>query len=107
MVCLMPSTVSPAPDIRLLEEEPELAETIPGARRALAVERCTARTVRVPRGRWAVPGSMHLYDGIGLLLLEGLLLRRVGVDGRFGAGMLGGGGSMGPRSDVPPTTTLS
>jgi CRP/FNR family transcriptional regulator, cyclic AMP receptor protein len=107
MVCLMPSTVSPAPDIRLLEEEPELGETIPGARRAVALERCTASTVRVPRGRWAVPNSMHLYDGIGLLLLEGLLLRRVGVDGRFGAEILGEGDLMRPRFDTPTTTTLS
>ncbi|MGH2909556.1 MAG: Crp/Fnr family transcriptional regulator [Solirubrobacteraceae bacterium] len=103
----MPSTVSAAPDCRLLEEEPELAEFIPSARRAGAAERCTASTVRVPRGRWAIPGAMHLFDGIGLLILEGLLLRRVGVDGRFGAEIVGEGDLMRPRYDVPPTTTLS
>src|SRR5579875_3663233 len=103
----MPSTVSAAPDCRLLEEEPELGETIPAARRAVAIERCTAGTVRVPRGRWTIPGSMHLYDGIGLLVLDGLLLRRVGVDGRFGAEIVGEGDLMRPRYDVPPTTTLS
>jgi CRP/FNR family cyclic AMP-dependent transcriptional regulator len=104
---LMPSTVSPAPDCRLLEEDPDLAETIIGARRAVATERCVASTVRVPRGRWAIPGSMHLFDGIGLLVLEGLLLRRVGVDGRFGAEILGEGDLMRPRFDVPPMTSLS
>jgi CRP-like cAMP-binding protein len=103
----MPSTISAAPDCRLLEEEPELAEFIPSARRAGAAERCTASTVRVPRGRWAIPGPMHLFDGIGLLILEGLLLRRVGVDGRFGAEIVGEGDLMRPRYDVPPTTTLS
>jgi CRP/FNR family cyclic AMP-dependent transcriptional regulator len=107
MVFLMPSTISSAPDCRLLEEEPELAENINGARRVAALERCIAGTVRVPRGRWTIPGSMHLLDGIGLLILEGLLLRRVGVDGRFGAEIVGEGDLMRPRYDVPPTTTLS
>lgn len=103
---LMPSTVSVAPDCRLLEEDPELGEMLPGERRAAATERCTASTVRVPRGRWAIPGSMHLFDGIGLLVLEGLLLRRVGVDGRFGAEIVGEGDLMRPRYGAPPTTTL-
>ncbi len=102
----MPSTISPAPECRLLEEDPDLAETITGARRALATERCVAATVRVPRGRWAIPGSMHLIDGIGLLVLEGLLLRRVGVDGRFGAEILGEGDLLRPHHVPPPTTSL-
>jgi len=100
----MPSTVSPAAVCRLLEEDPDLAETIAAPRRAHAVERCLATTLEVPRGRWAIPGSMHLTDGIGLLVLDGVLLRRVGVDGRFGAEILGEGDLLRPHFDVPPTT---
>jgi CRP/FNR family cyclic AMP-dependent transcriptional regulator len=107
MTVLMPSIVSAAPECRLLEEDPDLAESLTDARRALAAERCVARTLRVPRGRWAIPIAMHLSDGIGLLVLEGLLLRRVGVDGRFGAEILGEGDLLRPHHGAPPTSSLS
>jgi CRP-like cAMP-binding protein len=101
----MPSTTSPITIVRLLEEDPDLAEAIPAPRRALAVDRCLATTISVPRGRWAIPRS--LVGGIGLLVLEGLLLRRVGVDGRFGAEILGEGDLLHPRIDMLPDTSLS
>jgi hypothetical protein len=37
-----------------------------------------------------------MSDGIGLLVLDGLLIRRVGVDGRFGAELLGEGDILRP-----------
>jgi CRP/FNR family transcriptional regulator, cyclic AMP receptor protein len=101
----MPSTVASATVCRLLEEDPDLAEAIPAHRRPLAVERCLAPAITVPRGRWAIPRS--LTGGIGLLVLEGLLLRRVGVDGRFGAEILGEGDLLHPRIDMLPDTSLS
>ncbi len=44
-------------------------------------------------------------QGIGLLVLEGLLLRRVGIDGRFGAELLGEGDLLRPwqGEDAQPT----
>jgi CRP-like cAMP-binding protein len=101
----MSSTISPATVVRLLEEDPDLAESIAPHRRAQAVDRCLVTAISVPRGRWAIPRS--LVGGIGLLVLEGLLLRRVGVDGRFGAEILGEGDLLHPRVDMLPDTSLS
>ena len=102
----MASTVTPATACRLLEEDPDLAEMIAAPHRAAAVERCVVATLRVPRGRWAIPRSL-CSTGIGLLVLDGLLLRRVGVDGRFGAEILGEGDLLHPRLDMLPDTSLS
>jgi CRP/FNR family cyclic AMP-dependent transcriptional regulator len=102
----MASTASSVTVCRLLEEDPDLAETIAAPRRAEAVERCVVATLRVPRGRWAIPRSL-CSTGIGLLVLDGLLLRRVGVDGRFGAEILGEGDLLHPRLDMLPDTSLS
>ena len=52
--------------------------------------------MRVPRGRWDAPAADGLREGIGLLVLEGLLVRRVGIDGRFGAELLGVGDLLRP-----------
>ncbi len=103
----MASTMSPVSQCRLLEEDPDLAEAIAEPRRTQAVLRCVAPTLRVPRGRWLIPPSMGLPGGIGLLVLDGLLLRRVGVDGRFGAEILGEGDLLKPRIDAELSTSLS
>ena len=93
----------------VLSEDPDLAELIDPEHRARAVEHCVARTARIPRGRWTTPGPEGLGDGIGLLVLEGLLLRRVGIDGRFGAELLGVGDLLRPwqSEDARPTLTLT
>ena len=66
-----------------------------------------ARTIRMPRGRWNVPGPEGLREGIGLLVLEGLLLRRVGIDGRFGAELLGVGDLLRPWQGEDTQATLA
>jgi CRP/FNR family transcriptional regulator, cyclic AMP receptor protein len=74
----------------VLREDPELAETIDPDRRSQAVESLVAREVRIPTGAWrgrAIP----LDEGIGALVLEGVMLHRVGIDGRFGAELVGEG----------------
>ncbi len=81
---------------QILHEDPELAEAIGPSERELAVQACVARTVRIARGRWSPQGHAGIRDGIGLLVLEGLLLRRVGIDGRFGAELLGEGDLLRP-----------
>jgi CRP/FNR family cyclic AMP-dependent transcriptional regulator len=103
----MTSTISPASLCRLLEEDPDLAEAIAEPRRSEATGRCIAATLRVPRGRWSIPASVELPGGVGLLVLEGLLLRRVGGDGRVGAEILGEGDLLRPRLDAWPSTSLS
>jgi hypothetical protein len=50
-----------------------------------------------------------LPDGIGLLVLRGLLIRRVGIDGRFGAELLGESDLLRPwqGEDEPPSLPLT
>lgn len=91
----------------VLTEDPDLAEFIDPRHRARAEAYCVARTIRMPRGRWNVPGPDGLREGIGLLVLEGLLLRRVGIDGRFGAELLGVGDLLRPWQDEDTRTTLA
>jgi CRP/FNR family transcriptional regulator, cyclic AMP receptor protein len=74
----------------VLREDPELAEAIEPSRRAEAVEALVAREVRIPTGAWG-GRAIPITDGIGLLVLEGVILHRVGIDGRFGAELIGEG----------------
>lgn len=93
----------------MFEEDPDLAENIPSPLREQAVRECLARTVLVPTGRWQASETAPGRDGIGLLVLEGLLTRRVGVDGRFGAELLGVGDILRPwlGEDDPPALALA
>lgn len=74
----------------MLREDPELAEAIEPARRAQALELLIAREVAVAAGAWQ-SRPIPIDGGIGLLVLEGVLISRVGVDKRFGAEVLGEG----------------
>ncbi len=89
----------------ILSEEPALAEAIPTAHRQQAVDECIAQIARIAPGRWRGEGAAIIREGIGLLVLQGLLIRRVGIDGRFGAELLGEGDLLRPwqGQDVPPT----
>jgi CRP/FNR family cyclic AMP-dependent transcriptional regulator len=90
----------------VLREDPELAEAIEPERRDRAVELCVAREVRIPVGTWEGLRSVLLEDGIGLLVLEGLLIHRVGINGRFGAELLGEGDVLRPWHDQAEASTL-
>lgn len=72
---------------KLLVEDPDLAEAIPSERRSQAVDEISTTCMRLPPGRWKVPE----FDGdsIGLVVLEGVLLRHVEIDGRYGLELLG------------------
>ncbi len=94
---------------RVLEEDADLAGAIPEERRTQAARECLARTATVQAGEWRAARLSLAGDSIGLLVLRGLLIRRVGVDGRFGAELLGAGDLLRPwqGEDEPPTLTLS
>jgi CRP/FNR family transcriptional regulator, cyclic AMP receptor protein len=89
MVLRVDGTTGAANVCWVLREDPELAEAIEPSRRAQAVEALIAREVRVPAGEWRRP--IPIDGGIGLLVLEGVLLHRVGIDNRFGAELIGEG----------------
>jgi CRP/FNR family cyclic AMP-dependent transcriptional regulator len=89
----------------LLRADPDLAEAVPAANRARATDELIAPIAHLRRGRWNGEQPALTHDGIGLLVLDGLLIRRVGVDGRFGAELLGEGDVLRPwhGEDAPPT----
>lgn len=73
-----------------LQEDSELAEAIDPGHRAAAVGALAARELDIPAGVWA--GDPLVIDGgVGLLVLEGVLIRRLGINGRFSAELLGEG----------------
>lgn len=93
------------PLCRVLEEDPDLLLAVPELARERAVVECVAPVIRIGRGRWSQYRlAVGEPAGIGLLVLEGLLIRRVGIDGRFGAELLGEGDLLRPwqQSEIEP-----
>lgn len=91
----------------MLREDPDLGEAVPVERREQAVEACIAPVLRIPRGGWAGEHTELIRDGIGLVVIQGLLIRRVGIDGRFGAELLGEGDVLRPWQGEDAITTFS
>ena len=89
----------------VLREDPELAETIEPARRAQATDALIAREVRIPVGEWR-GRPIPVDGGIGLLVLEGVLLHRVGIDNRYGAELVGEGDVLRSLLDEGDGSTL-
>ena len=85
----------------------ELAEAVPAAQRERAIHECVARSVRLYPGRWTAQGADSLRHGIGMLIVEGMLIRRVGIDERFGAELLGEGDLLRPWPGEEEPQTLS
>jgi CRP/FNR family transcriptional regulator, cyclic AMP receptor protein len=78
--------------IQLLEADPELARGLDPRRIREVSQRLFVRAVTIPRGTWS-PGRM-LHEGsqpIGLLVLEGLLVREAVVGDHPSAELLGPG----------------
>lgn len=86
----------------VLREDPELADVIPKERRQQAMEDCVARELRVPAGGWVPPTAI---GGIGVLVLSGLIVRRVGIERRYGAELLGQGDVLRPWQREPESLT--
>ena len=83
--------------MRLLEEDPDLGGDLDGERVESAMREVRARTLIVLPGEWAQPRwPVSVRAGVGLLVLEGLLLRRVGLEERFGAELLAAGDLLRP-----------
>lgn len=71
------------PLARVLEEDPELFEAVSDEARPRAIAEAVARVESLELGIWDEPDSPGNYrDGYGLLVLEGMLARRVTL-GRF------------------------
>ncbi|MGH2833935.1 MAG: helix-turn-helix domain-containing protein [Solirubrobacteraceae bacterium] len=92
---------------RILLEDHDLVERLTGQQRSEAVRDCAARVLDVPAGAWS-PAAIapRVSSGIGLLVLTGLLRRRVGVDGRYGSELLGAGDLLRPWQREDNAVTL-
>jgi len=104
----MSVVVSSSSVCHVLREDPELADVIPPDRRGKAVDECTAPEFALQPGRWGGRGSLGFRGGIGVLVLTGLMIRRVGIDGRYGAELIGEGDLLRPNEEsVSPLLPLS
>jgi hypothetical protein len=80
-----------------LDEDADLADLIPGPVLQTARQASVASTVDLPTGSWdAREDCDRAREGYGLLALEGVLVRRVGFGGRFGAELLAAGDLLRP-----------
>lgn len=79
---------------RVLDEDPDLHDRVPAADRPRALGEVVARVEALDIGLWDEPDSPDNHrDGFGLLVLEGLLARRVTL-GRFDCTELLGQGDL-------------
>ncbi len=87
-------------------EDPDLADCVPKERREEVVRTCVVREVQIPPGQWS-GRRPDIPDEIALLVVEGLIIRRVEVGGRSGAELLGRGDLLSPWQDEPEAGTLA
>lgn len=87
--------MAPRALIGVLDEDPELGETLPPGLLEAARSDAQAQSLHVA-GELTTAWPADVRNGLGLLVIEGLLVRRVGVDGRFGAELLGRGDLLRP-----------
>jgi CRP/FNR family transcriptional regulator, cyclic AMP receptor protein len=78
--------------VQLLHLDPDLARELDPRRADEAARRVYARAIDIPRGRWSPNlGALQGTRPIGLLVLEGLLVREATVDEHPSAELLGPG----------------
>ena len=83
--------------MRVLEEDPELGAGLSVAQLAAANEAARAAVVALAPGDWQQrPWPEHVTAGLGLLVLDGLLLRSVRMRDRVGVELLSDGDLLRP-----------
>jgi CRP/FNR family transcriptional regulator, cyclic AMP receptor protein len=96
-------TVAKSESIQLLRHDPDLAEFLVGDRLQQASRDLVTRIVGLEPGNWTPLERIgDLPKGLGLLVLEGLIIRRVGLGGRYGSELLGDGDLLRPWQDEDP-----
>ena len=104
-------TSFPAPSANrchLLAEDPELAEAIDPTVRSAAIEAVVVPEITLETGPLRLRPLIGLEQGLGLLVLSGVMLHRVGVHHRFGAELIGEGDVLRPpyrQGESPLTLT--
>jgi CRP-like cAMP-binding protein len=94
--------------VSVLDADPALAELIPQDQRTSARQATAATTILFEAGAWQQPiSSESIRGGFGLLVLDGLLLRRAGIEGRHAAELLGPGDLLRPWQHHGDESTLA
>jgi len=91
----------------VLAHDGDLADAVSGDRREPATRASVAGLLRIARGTWdARPPAERTREGYGFLVLEGLLVRRVGIAERVAAELLGPGDLLRPLEHDGEEATL-
>jgi len=87
--------------------DPELGEGLAGERLRHAQRDTVSATILADEGPWQAHRAGEIVrGGIGLLVLDGLIVRRVGAHGRYGAELLGPGDLLRPWEHQGEDATL-
>jgi CRP-like cAMP-binding protein len=93
--------------VSVLGADRELASRLDGARRARAQRASAAAVLRRQEGVWdATEDADQGRDGFGLFVVDGILVRRVGLEGRSGAELLSPGDVLQPWQHDGEAATL-
>ena len=93
--------------VNVLDVDTALADLIPSEQRAQARQATGAATIEFDVGSWSEPvDSDQFRGGYGLLVIEGLMLRRAGIEGRHAAELLGPGDLLRPWQHDGGDSTL-
>jgi CRP/FNR family transcriptional regulator, cyclic AMP receptor protein len=93
--------------VNVLDRDPELGEWLDGARLERARHDARAKARQISRGAWQDdhwPREVH--RGFGLLILDGLIVRRVNLAGRDGAELLSRGDLLRPWQHEDATASV-
>lgn len=85
-------------EIEILRHDGGLARAVPAAERAGAAAKLRAASCRLPMGPWDAPVGHHTGT-LGLLVLDGFLLREVSLAGGTSAELTGPGDVLRPWDD--------
>lgn len=93
--------------LHVLLADPELGAALDPVRRDRAAMISAAAVLRRESGYWdAKQDAAVARDGIGLLVVDGMLVRRVGLQGRYGAELLSTGDVLQPARHDGEEATL-
>lgn len=94
--------------VPVLKFDPDLGAGLDQRQRAIAERTCLARTLEIPRGAWNVDAAVTELDhaGHGLLVVSGILCRRIAQNECHGAELVGPGDLLRPLDQIGEWTTI-
>lgn len=92
--------------VAILQLDPDLGGGMEEPRASRAVRDCQAHVLDLPRGPWEAEDARFDRSGFGLLVLSGVLCRRVVQSECYGAELLGPGDLLRPWDQVADWSTI-